>query len=144
VETLEDVVHEATGDQRFRTLLVSGFAGLALLLAALGLYGVLGYFVARRSREMGIRLALGAAPAGLFALVVRQGMGPVLVGSMAGLAAAYAVAGTIKALLFGVEPLDPGTYAASVVLLAGAALLACAFPAARAMRVDPIVALREE
>src|SRR5205823_13060368 len=107
VSTLGDVVAGSVGDQRFRTMLLSGFAGVALFLAALGIYGVLAYVVVQRAREIAIRLALGAAPARLLRMVVGQGLRPVLWGSIAGLAAAYVVTGLMKTLLFGIEPLDP-------------------------------------
>ena len=144
VTTLNDLVRDATGDERFRTTLLSLFAGVALFLAALGIYGVLAYFVSQRSRELGIRLALGARPQSVFSLVVRQGMQPVAAGVASGLIAALGFTGTMKSLLFGITPLDPPTYAAAIATLAAAALTACALPAARAMRLDPLVALREE
>src|SRR5205809_550096 len=102
VTTLDDLVQASVGDQRFRTSLLSGFAGVALFLAALGIYGVLAYFVTQRRRELGIRLALGAPRGGLFSMIVRQGMRPVVLGSIAGLAGAYAITRLMKTLLFGV------------------------------------------
>ena len=144
VTTLGDLVQASVGDHRFRTSLLSGFAGVALFLAALGIYGVLAYFVSQRRRELGIRLALGAPPARLFSMVVRQGMRPVFAGVLVGLAGAYAAAGLMTTLLFGVEPLDPATYALTAAILAAVSLGACAVPAARAARVDPLVALRED
>jgi putative ABC transport system permease protein len=131
-------------DHRFRTLLLSGFAAVALLLAAIGIYGVLAYFVSQRSRELGVRLALGARPRSVFALVVAQGLRPVLIGAIAGLAVAVAVTSLMKTLLFGVAPADPATYALTATTLGAVALAACAVPALRATRVDPMVALREE
>ena len=144
VITLRELVRDAVGDERFRTSLLSGFAVVALFLAALGIYGVLAYSVTQRAREIGIRLALGAPQAGLFGMVVRQGMRPVVLGSIAGLAGAYALTGLMKTLLFGVTPADPPTYVATTVILATVALCACAAPALRAVRVDPLVALRED
>jgi predicted permease len=144
VTTLDDVVNGSMADARFRTTLLAMFAGVALLLAALGIYGVLAYFVSQRSRELGIRLALGAKPRELFAMVVRQGLQPVLAGAIAGLAGAAALTTVTRSLLFGVTPLDPLTYAVATAALAAIALTACAVPALRAMRVDPIVALRDE
>jgi putative ABC transport system permease protein len=144
VTTLTDLVRDATGDERFRTTLLSLFAGVALFLAALGIYGVLAYFVSQRSRELGIRLALGARPQSVFSLVVRQGMQPVAAGVVGGVIAALGFTGTMESLLFGITPLDPPTYAAAIATLAAAALTACALPAARATRLDPLVALRYE
>ncbi len=142
--TLESVVHQSLGDQRFRTALLSAFAGVALFLAALGIYGILAYFVSQRSRELGIRLALGAKPAALFGMVVRQGMRPVVSGGIIGLAGAVALTTVMQSFLYGVAPLDPATYAVAAVMLAMIALAACAVPALRATRVDPLVALRDE
>jgi predicted permease len=144
VTTLDAVVRKAVDGQRFRTWLLGSFAGIALLLAALGIYGVLAYFVAQRVRELGIRLALGASPAQVWRMVVGQGMRPVLWGSLAGLAAAYAAADLMKSLLFGVAPLDPATYAMTAGALAVIGAVACAVPASRAVRVDPLVALRQD
>ncbi len=144
VTTLDALVRRSVDGQRFRTWLLGSFAGIALLLAALGIYGVLAYFVAQRVRELGIRLALGASPAQVWRMVVRQGMQPVLWGSVAGLAAAYAAADLMKSLLFGVAPLDPATYAATAGALALIGAIACALPASRAVRVDPLVALRND
>jgi putative ABC transport system permease protein len=138
------VVDESMGDHRFRTVLLAAFAGVAVLLAALGIYGVLAYFVSQRSRELGIRLALGARPGALFGMVVRQGMRPVAIGAAVGLAGAVAITTVMQSLLFGVNPVDPATYAAAAATLAIIALAACAVPALRATRVDPLVALRDE
>jgi putative ABC transport system permease protein len=144
VSTLDAMVHKSVDGQRFRTWLLGSFAGVALLLAALGIYGVLAYFVAQRVRELGIRLALGASPAQVWRMVVGQGMRPVLWGSAAGLAAAYVAAGLMKSLLFGVAPLDVGTYATTAGTLALVGAIACAVPAFRAVRVDPLTALRQD
>jgi putative ABC transport system permease protein len=144
VATLKDVVAGSMEGHRFRTTLLSAFAAVALLLAALGIYGVLAYFVSQRSRELGIRLALGARPRALFAMVVTQGMRPVAVGAALGLAGAVAITTVMQSLLFGVNPVDPVTYAVAAATLAVIALAACAIPALRATRVDPLVALRDE
>ena len=144
VTTLDALRRQSVDGQRFRTWLLGGFAVLALALAAVGIYGVLAYFVSERVRELGIRLALGASPAQLWRMVVGQGMQPVAVGSFAGIGAAYALAGLIKSLLFGVAPLDPATYALTMATLALVGAVACAVPAFRAVRVDPLVALRDE
>jgi putative ABC transport system permease protein len=144
VATLTSVVDSSMESHRFRTTLLSAFAGIAILLAALGIYGVLAYFVSQRSRELGIRLALGAKPSELFGLVVGQGMRPVAVGVVVGIAGALALTGLMQSLLFGVTTIDPPTYAAAIALLAVVAVAACVLPAVRAMRVDPLVALRDE
>ena len=144
VTTLDGLVRDSMSDERFRATMLSGFAGVALFLAVLGIYGVLAYFVSQRSRELGIRVALGARPRALFAMVVGQGMRPVAIGSAAGLAGAIALTGLMESLLFGVTPLDPITYASSIGVLAASALGACALPALRAARVDPLIAIREE
>jgi len=142
--TLADVVDTSMADAKFRTTLLAVFAGIALLLAALGIYGVLAYFVSQRSRELGIRLALGAKPAALFRMIVGQGMRPVAVGSAIGLAGAVAVTTLMQSLLFGVTPVDPAAYLVAAGALGAIAVAACAVPALRATRVDPLVALREE
>jgi ABC-type antimicrobial peptide transport system permease subunit len=144
VAPMRAVVDESMGDHRFRTVLLAAFAMVAVLLAALGIYGVLAYFVSQRSRELGIRLALGARPLALFGMVVRQGMRPVAAGAALGLAGAVAITTVMQSLLFGVNPVDPATYAVAAATLAVIALAACAIPAMRATRVDPLVALRDE
>ena len=131
-------------DVRFRTTLLAAFAGIALLLAALGIYGVLAYFVSQRARELGIRLALGAKPAALFRMVISQGMRPVAVGAVLGLAGAAAITTLMQSLLFGVTPVDPAAYGVATAALIAIAVGACAVPALRATRVDPLVALRDE
>jgi putative ABC transport system permease protein len=141
---LDDLVRGSLGDQRFRTILLVAFASVALLLAALGVYGVLAYTVASRTRELGVRLAVGAPRGRLFAMVVRDGLRPVALGVAAGLPLAFAGAVLGRSLLFGIAPADPLTYAATVAVLGTVALLACLVPAARATRVDPLVCLRED
>ncbi|HZT75468.1 MAG TPA: ABC transporter permease [Vicinamibacterales bacterium] len=142
--SLRQLVDDSLGDHRLQTALLASFAGLALFLAALGVYGVLAYFVSQRSRELGIRLALGAKPRALFAMVVRQGMQPVLVGGAVGLIAAVGLTRLMATLLFGVGPLDPVSYASTVGALVTTGLIASALPARRATRVDPMTALRDE
>ena len=144
VATLRDVVDFSMAEAKFRTTLLAAFAGIALLLAALGIYGVLAYFVSQRSRELGIRLALGAKPAALFRMVVGQGMRPVAIGAALGLAGAVAVTTLMQSLLFGVTPVDPAAYLVAAGALGAIAVAACALPALRATRVDPLVALRDE
>jgi putative ABC transport system permease protein len=144
VLTLEQVLRDSVAQPRFRTLLLGLFAGLALLLAAVGLYGVLAYSVAQRTREIGVRLALGARPMDVIGMVVREGMTLVVVGVAAGIAGAWALARVLEGLVFGISPRDTATFLGVSLLLLLVALLACWIPARRASRVDPMVALRYE
>jgi putative ABC transport system permease protein len=144
VRTLEDVAWMATGRYRFRAALVTTFAALALVLAMVGVFGVLGYSVQQRWREFGIRRALGATTRDVLTLVVGGGGRLVLLGTAIGLAAAAASGRTITAFLFGVEPLDPMTFAIVALILVLAGLAATAAPALRAARVDPAVAFRND
>ena len=142
--SLDQVVSEATARQNFSMTLLSVFAGIALLLAAIGIYGMLSYAVQQRSQEIGIRMALGAQAKDVLGMVVKQGMTLAGLGIVIGLAGALALSRLLTALLFGVKPNDPLTFAVIGGLLAVIALLACWFPARRATRVDPLVALRYE
>jgi putative ABC transport system permease protein len=130
--------------QRMAATLLSGFGALALLLAALGIYGVLAYSVGRRTREIGVRMALGAQLADVLGLVLRQGLGLVTIGVVVGLAGAFAVTRLLRNFLYEVQPLDPLTFVSVVVVLAAVALLACWLPARRAAKIEPIEALRHE
>jgi putative ABC transport system permease protein len=129
---------------RFNTVLLAIFAGLALVLAAVGLFGVLSYTVSRRTREIGIRVALGARADDVRSLVVRQGMFPVLTGLVLGVLAAFFTARLLTSLLYGVAPHDTIAFVAAGAVLTATALLACYLPARRATRVDPMTALRSE
>jgi putative ABC transport system permease protein len=144
IRPMDDVVTGALSRPRFNLVLLSAFAGVALALSAVGLYGVLAYLVAQRTREIGIRMALGARAADVVRLVLREGMAPVAVGGVAGMMAAVLATRALRSMLFGVTPLDPVSFAAAPALLTVVALLACYLPARRATRVDPLVALREE
>jgi putative ABC transport system permease protein len=144
VTTLGDIVYGSVKNERFRTTLLAGFAGAALLLAAVGIYGVLAYLVTQRTREIGIRMAMGARAGQLLAMVFRQGMAPVLAGLAIGLAGGLAVTNLLRTLLFGVQANDPAIYLASSGILGAVAMFACWLPALRATRVDPMSALRDE
>jgi putative ABC transport system permease protein len=141
---LETLVADSLRQPRFGTLLLSLFAGLALVLAAVGLYGLVSYAVAQRTRELGIRMAMGARAPDVLALVLRQGMGLVGVGLGLGLLIAFGLARFLSSLLYEVRPSDPLTFAVVAAVLAGVAVAACYVPARRAARVDPMVALRYE
>ena len=141
---MEQVVRGEFAQPRFYLLLFGAFAIVALTLAVVGVYGVISYSVARRTREIGLRVALGAPPSGPFRLVVGQGMQLAVVGIAIGLALALVVTRYLRTVLFGVEPTDPVTLGSVVVLLGATALAACCIPAWRASKVHPMVALRGE
>ncbi|MGH9640201.1 MAG: FtsX-like permease family protein, partial [Bryobacteraceae bacterium] len=142
--TMKQVIAGNTQDTEFQTLLLGSFAALALVLAGIGLYGVMSYVVAQRTREIGIRMALGAEQSGMLRLILFQGARLTLAGLLIGTAAAFALTRSLSSLLFGVHPFDPLTYLCVAILLALVALAACYIPARRATRVDPILALRYE
>ena len=144
VRTMDDILDRNVADRKQQMTLLSAFAGLALLLASIGLYGVLSYAVQQRRREIGLRMALGATARGVVRMVVARGLALTGVGLAIGLAGAAAATRAMKTMLFGVEAMDPGTFAGVSVLLGGIALLACWVPAWRASRVDPMVVLRDE
>jgi predicted permease len=142
--SMDDMVSNSISQQRFNMLLLGAFAGLALLLAAVGIYSVLSYSVKRSMREIGIRLALGARVDDVLRMVVLQGMKPAFLGVAIGVAGALALGRVLSTLVFGVKPTDPLTFLAVAVLLSAIALLASVIPAYRATKVDPMVALRYE
>ncbi len=144
VRTMTQVMAQTVARARFNTLLLSIFAGLATLLAAVGIFGVMNYSVQLRTREMGLRMALGAQPRRVLMLVLRQGMLLTVVGIVVGLGGALALSRVMSGLLYGVGATDPLTFAAIVVVLAVVALIACYIPARRATRVDPLIALKYE
>jgi ABC-type antimicrobial peptide transport system permease subunit len=142
--TLESTIEQSLGIQRLVASLTSVFAGVALGLAALGLYSVVAYAVARRTAEIGIRMALGAQPRQMIAREMRSGLQLVAVGLTIGLGAAAGTARLIRTLLFDVEPLDPLVYGGVALIFGAVASLACLVPSTRAARIDPLVALRAD
>jgi putative ABC transport system permease protein len=130
--------------RRFTTLLLSSFAALALFLAAIGIYGVLSYTVSQRTQEIGIRMALGGKPSQVLGLILGYGLRLAVVGTVVGVGGAFAISRLLRSLLFGVTPTDAATYALAPMVLIAMALLASYIPAARATRIDPVVALRYE
>jgi ABC-type antimicrobial peptide transport system permease subunit len=141
---LSDTVAASLAERRFSMEIVGLFAATALLLAGLGIYGVISYMVGERTREIGIRLALGAERRTILRMVLRQGFELTMAGAAFGLACALVVSHLMAGLLYGVRPTDPATFVGVAVLLVGVALCACYIPARRAIRVDPMVALRHE
>jgi putative ABC transport system permease protein len=144
ISTLEKVVDDSIAQRRLNMLLMGLFGGLAMLLSAVGIYGLLSHTVTQRTQEMGIRMALGARVGDVLKLVLRQGMTLALVGEAIGLVGAFVLTRLIRGLLFGVTPNDATTFVVVGGVLAVVALLACYLPARRATKVDPLVALRYE
>jgi predicted permease len=144
VLSMEEVIGTSVGSRRFSTYLFTLFSLLALVLATVGIYGVMSYNVAQGTREIGIRMAIGARPLDVLKLVLGAGMRQVLLGAAIGIVGALLLTRFLASLLYGVTAYDPVTFAGVVILLAGVALAACYIPARRAMRVDPMIALRYE
>jgi putative ABC transport system permease protein len=142
--TEEQIIEESTGEPRFRSFLIASFAVLALLLAAVGVYGLISFTVTQRVPEIGVRLALGASPRQVFTQVIGQGLRLAVIGVVIGLAAAAAATTLLSGLLFNTSATDPVVYGALALLLLAVAGFACYVPARRAMRVDPMTALRSE
>jgi putative ABC transport system permease protein len=144
IETMEQIVSDSIADVRLQTILLGAFAALALLLASVGLYGVISYSVEQRRREVGVRLALGAHSGSVLRLVLGQGLRLTTVGLVAGLGGALVLTRYLETLLYEVQPTDPGVFAAVFGVLIATAVSACVVPARRAIRVDPAIVLREE
>jgi putative ABC transport system permease protein len=144
IQTMEEVVSNSVARPRLDATIMAVFGALALVLACLGIYAVISYSVEQRMREMGIRLALGAAPAGILAMVLREGMALAAAGIVVGIGASLGLTRYLSSLLYAVKPADPAVFAAVTVVLALAAAAGCYFPARRATRVDPAMVLREE
>ncbi|MGH9774997.1 MAG: ABC transporter permease [Candidatus Acidiferrales bacterium] len=144
IETMEQVMSETVAEPRFRTILLSAFGGLGLLLALVGIYGVIAFAASQRTHEIGVRMALGAQPGDILRLVISEGMTPVLVGIVTGAAGALALTRFLVSFLFEVKPTDSLTYAGVTLLIVFVGLLACILPARRASRIEPMEALRYE
>ncbi len=144
VKTLDRYLADSVAQPKFNTLLLTIFAIVAMILTAIGLYGVMAYSAAQRTHEIGIRMALGAQTVDVLRLVIGQGMKLAVIGVAIGLVGALALTRFMQNLLFKVSPIDPRTFGAIALLLAGVALVACYVPARRATKVDPMVALRAE
>jgi putative ABC transport system permease protein len=144
IATFDQLLDDATQSRRVGMMLLVAFAALAFLLAVMGIYAVLAYFVTQRRGEIGVRLALGAQPRAILSLVLKKGMGLALLGLVIGLIAAFILTRLMASLLFGVSASDPTTFAIISFLLMSIALFACYIPARRATKVDPLVALRYE
>jgi putative ABC transport system permease protein len=143
-QTMEAMIGKSVAEPRFRTLLLSAFAALALILAAIGIYGVISFSVTQRTREIGVRMALGARAEDVLAMVVQQGIAPALTGVVVGLIGALITTRIMKSMLFGVTATDPITFIVVPLVLGVVAFAACWLPARRATKVNPMVALRSE
>jgi putative ABC transport system permease protein len=144
IKTMMQVLSESTAQRRFNTILMTSFAGIALLMATIGLYGVISYSVAQRSQEIGIRMALGAQPGNVLRMVLWSGLKLALAGIVLGLLTSLAITRVLESLLYGVSATDPFTLLAGSIFLTLIALLACYIPARRATKIDPMIALRNE
>jgi ABC-type antimicrobial peptide transport system permease subunit len=143
-QTMDEIISDSISDRKFSMVLLGTFAALALLLSSIGIYGVISYLVGERTHEIGIRIALGAQRKNVLVLVLGEGMKLVLLGAAIGIAAAFGLSRLMAGMLYGVSTTDPLTFAAVPLVLLGVAMLACYIPARRAMRVDPMTALRYE
>jgi FtsX-like permease family len=144
VRTIDEIVEAQTGGQRFTTVLLALFAVAGLVLAVVGIYGVVSYLVTQRRQEMAVRIALGASRVNVLWLVLKQGLEMAAIGAAIGLCGAWAAQKLTSELLFGISPVDPATFASAPVFLLAVAAIACAIPGVRVMRIDPAEALRQE
>jgi ABC-type antimicrobial peptide transport system permease subunit len=144
VRTLEQMTSDAVAQPRLYAVLLTIFAGTALLLAVVGVYGVMSFSVARRTRDIGVRMALGATPGGVLRLVLGEGARITAAGLALGVLAAWAATRLLRAQLYGVQPTDLSTFLVVAVLLSAVAVIACWLPARRATRIDPLIAIRSE
>jgi predicted lysophospholipase L1 biosynthesis ABC-type transport system permease subunit len=144
VSTVEDLVARSLIQRRFLLYLLGTFAGLALILASVGIYGVISFVTSQRTREIGLRVALGATPGEILRMVMGAGVGLAGAGALIGCLAALGLSRFLQSLLYGVSPLDPATYAATATLLVSVAAVASYLPARRAMKADPVSVLRQE
>jgi len=144
IATLDELLNQGTQRRRVGMMLLVAFAALSLLLAVMGIYAVLAFFVTQHRPEIGVRVALGAQRRDILGLVLKKGMGLALTGVAIGLAVAFSLTRLMASLLFGVSASDPTTFVAFALILTGVALLACYIPARRATKVDPLLALRYE
>jgi len=143
-QTMDEIISDSISDRKFSMVLLGAFAALALLLSTIGIYGVISYLIGERTHEIGIRMALGAQRKDVLTLVLSEGVRLTLLGAAIGIAAALGLTRLMANLLYGVSATDPLTFAAVPIVLLGVAMLACYIPARRAMRVDPMTALRYE
>ena len=144
VTTVEQQLGEQTAGRRFQTYLIGLFSFVALLLSAIGIYGLMHYFVVQRTNEIGVRMALGARSGNVLGLVLRQGLTLAGLGIVAGILAAFGLTHLLSSLLYGTTPTDPLTFATAPAVLLAVAALACWIPASRAARIDPVLALRQD
>jgi putative ABC transport system permease protein len=142
--TFAQIYSASLGSRRFNLILIAFFGIIALVLATAGVFGVMAYSVSRRTREIGVRVALGARSRDVLTMILSQGMRTIMIGIIIGLAGSFALTRTMQSLLFGVTATDPLTFVAVIALLIAAALAACYIPARRATKIDPMVALRYE
>jgi putative ABC transport system permease protein len=144
IQNVADLVSQSVATRRYTLILIGAFAAVGLLLAAIGVYGVISYVTAQRTREFGVRVALGATRGRVISEVLRGGLRLTVIGLAIGMASAFVLTRSLSTLLFEITPLDPLSYSAAVVLLAFVSIFACLVPALRASRVDPIIAMQSE